>query len=87
MNTDIQIYRPLFVLVGSSSAFVFRANCLLATVSYLREARASPLTLLGLQSRFGDNSLGFRLVCPQIGTAVLKGLTKRVLNGNHLVLD
>ena len=33
------------------------------------------LTLLGPQSRFGDNSLGIRLVCTLIGTAVLKGLT------------
>ena len=33
------------------------------------------LTLLAPQSRFGDNSLGIRLVCPEIGTAVLKGLT------------
>ena len=30
-----------------------------------------------LQSRFGDKPLGNRLVCPQIGTAVLKGLTGR----------
>ena len=33
------------------------------------------LTLLEPQSRFGDKSLGVRLVCPQIGTAVLKGLS------------
>ena len=32
------------------------------------------LTLLGPQSRFGVKSLGIRMVCPQIGTAVLKGL-------------
>ena len=32
------------------------------------------LTLLKLQSRFGDNPLNFRVVCPQNGTAVLKGL-------------
>ena len=31
-------------------------------------------TLFGPQSRFGRKSLGIRLVCPQIGTAVLKGL-------------
>ena len=35
------------------------------------------LTLLEPQSRFGDKSLGVRLVCPQIGTAVLKGLRLR----------
>ena len=34
------------------------------------------LTLLGPQSRFGDNSLVIRLVCPQIGTAVVKGLRR-----------
>ena len=34
-------------------------------------------TLLELQSHFfGDNPLKFRVVCPQIGTAVLKGLTQ-----------
>ena len=31
------------------------------------------LTLLGPQSRFGGESLGIRMVCPQIGTAVLEG--------------
>ena len=30
--------------------------------------------LLEPQSRFGDKLLGIRLVCPQHGTAVLKGL-------------
>ena len=34
-----------------------------------------PLTLLEPQSRFGDNTLKFQVVCPQNGTAVLKGLT------------
>ena len=33
------------------------------------------LTLLGPQSRFGDKFLGTKLVCPLIGTAVLKGLS------------
>ena len=32
------------------------------------------LTLLELQSHFGDNPVKFEVVCPQIGTAVLKGL-------------
>ena len=32
------------------------------------------LTLLGPRPRFGDKSLGIRMVCPHIGTAVLKGL-------------
>ena len=36
--------------------------------------KGTPLTLLGPQSRFGDKSLGIRVVCPQIGTAVLRGL-------------
>ena len=32
------------------------------------------LTPLEPQSRFGDKPLGFQVVCPQNGTAVLKGL-------------
>ena len=38
----------------------------------------APLTLVELQSHFGGNSLKFQVVCPQIGTAVLKGLTMLV---------
>ena len=34
-------------------------------------------TLLGPQSRFGDKLLGIWVVCPQNGTAVLKGLAGR----------
>ena len=33
------------------------------------------ITPLGPQSRFGDEALEFHVVCPQNGTAVLKGLT------------
>ena len=33
------------------------------------------LTLLELQSHFWGNPLKFQVVCPQIGTVVLKGLT------------
>ena len=33
------------------------------------------LTLLEPQSRFGDKSLNFQIVCPQNGTGALKGLT------------
>ena len=33
------------------------------------------LTLLELQSQIGDNPLKFQVVCPQIGTAVPKGLS------------
>ena len=36
--------------------------------------RADSLTLLELQSHFGGNTLKFQVLCPQIGTAVLKGL-------------
>ena len=32
------------------------------------------LTLLEPQSRFGDKPVKFQVVCPQNGTAVLKGL-------------
>ena len=31
---------------------------------------------IGAQSRFGDESHGSRVDCPQIGTAVLKGLSR-----------
>ena len=37
-------------------------------------SHVAALTLLEPQSRFGDTSLGIRAVCPQIGTAALKGL-------------
>ena len=33
------------------------------------------LTLLEPQSRCGDKPLKFQVICPQNGTAVLKGLT------------
>ena len=33
------------------------------------------LTLLELQSRFGDKPVKFGVICPQNGTAVLKGLS------------
>ena len=35
-----------------------------------------PLTHLEPQSRFGDKPVKFQVVCPQNGTAVLKGLTR-----------
>ena len=35
----------------------------------------SLLTLLEPQSRFGDKRVKFQVVCPQHGTAVLKGLS------------
>ena len=39
------------------------------------EASRSSL-FLELQSHFGDNPLKFQVGCPQIGTAVLKGLVR-----------
>ena len=42
--------------------------------SLLRDP-GSDLTLLEPQSRFGDKPLTFQVVCPQNGTAALKGLT------------
>ena len=39
-----------------------------------KKQEVSPLTLLEPQSHFGDNQFKFQVVCPQIGTAVLKGL-------------
>ena len=44
-----------------------------------RQTGMATLTLLGLQSRFGDKLLRIRLVCPQNGTAVLKA--SRTQNG------
>ena len=38
----------------------------------------SSLTPLEPQSHFGDTPLKFQVICPQIGTAVLKGLTPLV---------
>ena len=38
----------------------------------------SRLTLSGPQSRFGDKSLGIRLVYPRIGTAVLKEMKQQL---------
>ena len=43
-----------------------------------RKLEADPgqhLTPLEPQSRFGDKPVKFQVVCPQNGTAVLKGLT------------
>ena len=34
------------------------------------------ITLLELQFHFGDNPFKFQVVCPQIGTAVLKGISR-----------
>ena len=43
------------------------------------------LTLLELQSHFGDNPIKFQVVCPQIGTAVLEGLS--ALDGDEVQDD
>ena len=45
----------------------------------LSEILVTSLTHLGLQSHFGDKPLKFQVVCPQNGTAVLKGLTFAVI--------
>ena len=42
-------------------------------VAHISQGRA--LILLEPQSRFGENPLEFQVICPQNGTAVLKGLT------------
>ena len=39
------------------------------------ENQKAALTLLEPQSRFGSKPVKFQIVCPQNGTAVLKGLT------------
>ena len=47
-----------------------------STLSFSPPVCFSPsLTLLEPHFRFGDKPLKFQVVCPQIGTAVLKGLT------------
>ena len=83
-NCDLSRRRGLHQLSGSvlndvSIKFVqvTRTNCFDSCdrVSQDFFFFVSSLTLLGTQSRLGDNSLGIRLVCPQIGAAVLKGLT------------
>ena len=51
-----------------------------------RGARMAALTLLEPRFRFGDKPLKFQLVCPQNGTAVLKGLRFFILlyrNSKH----
>ena len=46
-----------------------------------------PLTHLEPQSRCGDKPLKFQVVCPQNGTAVLKGLTTRQNHYNKAKRD
>ena len=45
------------------------------------------LTLLGPQPRFGDNPVKFQVVCPQNGTAVVKGLTLLALGAPWGIID
>ena len=45
------------------------------------DATAVLLTLLDPQSRFGGKPLKLQVVCPQNGTAVLKGLNVDILGG------
>ena len=47
----------------------------------------SPLTPLEPQPRFGDKLLEIRLVCPQNGTAVLKGLRVTINTVNSTDYD
>ena len=42
------------------------------------------LTPLEPQSRFGDKPVNFQVVCPQNGTAALKGLINLLLGGKFL---
>ena len=43
------------------------------------------ITLFELQSHFGGNPLKFQVVCPQIGTAVLKGISLDRLSGKTVL--
>ena len=57
---------------GAMGSFLFIGMTIWLFVDVgFREKNGAPLTLLGPQSRFGGKSLGIRMVCPQIGTAVL----------------
>ena len=53
--------------------------------------RLSSLTLLEPQSRFGDKPLKLQVVCPQNGTAVLKGLSEepavRIKKNTHVFVS
>ena len=55
-----------------------------------RQGRGT-FTLLGMQSRFGNRPAKFQVVCPQSGTAVVKGVYRPVAalyeysNNPHLV--
>ena len=49
--------------------------------------RERVLTLLEPQSRFGDKTLKFQVVCPQNGTAVPKWLTINALLQRTAVTD
>ena len=54
---------------------VVECTVLLIRINWMSTGKKNGLTLLVLlQSRFGDQSSGTRLDCPQIETVVLKGL-------------
>ena len=59
---------PPGILRGGGVVFGLSVGCTVHDRDYLTS------TVLGLQSRFGDQSLQFKVVCPQDGTAVLKGV-------------
>ena len=53
-----------------------RSESEISTISSSIPGICLRVTLSGPQSRFGDKSLGIRVVYPRVGTAVLKGLSK-----------
>ena len=68
VSTMEKVYTPSDVSMEYISPRPFQSH-------HLRCAsRVPPLTLLGLQSRFGDSLLKFPVICPRNGTAVLNGL-------------
>ena len=86
----MQHYRGARHLTLSKAIHVIRkgvVKCSAAGIFALRKPpRELPLTLLKLQSRFGDTLLGIRVICRQNGTAVLKGLitAPTFFGTNHL---
>ena len=56
----------------STTPGIIVLRCLFAR----RQRRRPMLTLLEPQSRFGDKAVRFQAVCPQNGTAVLRGLKR-----------
>ena len=60
------------VELAEGGAIVFQRYIFLCSTGRLQKPNKNDLTLLGLQSRFGDTPVNSQDVYPQKGTAVLK---------------